>query len=794
MRYLLSLFLLIFSCSTYAQYTMQGKLIDENDQPIIGATIQVIQSDTHTVTDENGAFSFQSEKQSTTIKIQYIAFSAPIIKTITAGKQQLLVIGEQSIALQPVFISEKYPVTHTTLSNKDLESKNLGQDIPLLLEQLPSVVSTSDAGAGIGYSGIRVRGSDATRVNVTVNGIPLNDSESQGVFWVNMPDFASSTGKLTLVRGAGSSTNGAGAFGASLHLQTNELSKKAFAEYNGSVGSFNTFKNNIQFGTGKIGKWSAGGRLSKITSDGFIDRASSDLQSYFLQVERTLGQDDNGGRLKLITFKGHEETYQAWYGVREDILESNRTYNPYTYENQVDNYRQEHYQLLWDQPLSNHFYLNTGLHYTKGKGYFEEFKAEDELGHYGISPFVIGSETITTSDLVRRRWLDNDFYGFVSSGEFHKQNHLLTIGGGWNNYLGGHFGEVISGEFVPSEAIGQNYYANDATKQDWNVYGKYTYDFKTNFGLIRPYIDLQYRNVHYDFVGLVLDGSGNIENLPQSVSHRFFNPKAGLTVEIGQHQLYASYAKAQKEPNRNDYTDSPLSSLPKPEELDDFELGYTYQNNNVGLAINGYFMDYTNQLALTGGVNDVGEYSRVNVPDSYRMGVEFSGNLQFGGQDQFTLQANAAFSKNKIKHFKEYIDDYDNGGLQSIEHYNTDLALSPNQIVGGSFSYQPNKQFKATILGKYVGKQYLDNTSTNSRSIDAYWVNNLNVSSSLGQWIPAFEAVDVNVLVNNIFDTEYESNGYTFGYIYEGQSIYEEYFYPQAGRNYLLGLTLRFEE
>lgn len=777
----------------FAQYEFSGKVVDTDQSPIIGATVRIENTSEGTITNEDGIFSFTFSEPTTTIAINYLIYDGPIVREISANEFLTIQLTDASVEIEPVFISAKYPITQNTVTASDFASQNLGQDIPILLEQLPSVVSTSDAGAGIGYSALRVRGSDATRVNVTVNGIPLNDSESQGLFWVNMPDFASSTGKLTLVRGAGSSTNGAGAFGASLHLETESLNEVAFAEYNGAAGSFSTVKNNLQFGTGKLGKWSANGRLSKITSDGYIDRASADLQSYFVQVGRALGSKELPGELKFITFKGHEETYQAWYGVREDQLAVNRTFNPYTYENQVDDYQQGHYQLLWNQNLSPSLTINTGLHYTKGQGFFEEFREEDDLEDYGISPITIGGETISTSDLVRRRWLDNDFYGLVASSTYNHEDHEFTLGGGWNRYLGDHFGEIIRGEFIPTAEIGEQYYQNDATKQDFNIYGKYTYDFRTDFGIVRPYVDLQYRNVQYDFVGLALDGSGTIQNLPQSVSHDFFNPKLGTTFDFGQHQLYASYSKAQKEPNRDDYTDSPQSLLPSPEELNDFELGYQFGNRRNQASVNGYFMDYKNQLVITGQINDVGEYSRINVPNSYRLGVELAGQTTFGNQNEFTINANAALSRNKVEEFTEYIDDYDNGGQQTIAHEETDLALSPNLIAGGSFTYQPNEVVKASLISKFVGDQYLDNTSSESRKINSYWVQNLNLTTSLGNYIPSLHTVDVNVLINNLFNEEYESNGYTFGYIYGGETTYENYYFPQAGTNYLVGLTIRFE-
>ncbi|MBX2845286.1 MAG: TonB-dependent receptor [Saprospiraceae bacterium] len=691
--------------------------------------------------------------------------------------------------IEPVaIVLDKYPVSFSVLDSTSIKNSNLGQDIPILLDNLTSVVSTSDAGAGVGYTGLRVRGSDASRVNVTINGVPLNDSESQGVFWVNMPDFASSVDNMVLVRGAGTSTNGAGAFGASLHLQTQASSAEAYGEYSGSAGTFNTLRNSVKFGSGLLNdRWTVEGRLSKITSDGFIDRATSDLQSYYFDTSYKLGDSPTDGQLKFITFAGHEVTYQAWFGIEESILANNRTFNPYTYENQVDDYQQDHYQLFLDQPLSDDVSLDIGLHYTKGQGFFEEFREQDGLGNYGIADQVIGGQTITESDLVRRRWLDNDFFGAIFSTNIYQDAHNIKVGGGWNKYLGDHFGEVISGQFIPQERIGQNYYFNDADKTDFNIYSKYTYDFESGF---TPYVDLQFRRVNYDFEGLALDGSGTVTPLPQTVDHNFFNPKAGLTWRGGDNSAYASVSVAQKEPNRSDYTDSPADQLPVAEKLTDFELGYRY-NGVVNAGVNFYFMDYKDQLAVTGGVNDVGAYTRVNVDDSYRAGVELEANWQ--PNEKFEIAANATFSQNRIESFVENIDDFDNGGAQQVFHEDTDLALSPNVIAGGNIAYAPIPgRLKVSLISKYVGDQFLDNTSTESRKIDAYLVNNLALNATLAENAGFIKAIDINARVNNLFDTDYEANGYTFGYIFGGETIYEEYYYPQAGTYFLGGLNVKF--
>ena len=806
---LITICMLFVATITFSQYTFSGKVIDEDGEPIIGAIAREANTENATITNLEGEFTLTGQQPQMQINVSFVglipdtAIVLPesekfFVLLSTQNMDQEVILLHPSYRIKPVFVSDKYPVTKNTSTQGERESINLGQDIPVLLDQMPSVVTTSDAGAGVGYTGIRVRGSDASRVNVTINGIPLNDSESQGVFWVNMPDFASSTGNITLVRGVGTSTNGAGAFGASLHLETEDIQQDAFGEYNGGVGSFNTWKNNIEFGTGEQNGWSANGRLSKITSDGFIDRASSDLQSYFLQAKKEYGENyATGGSIKFVTFKGHEETYQAWFGVREDILATNRRFNPYTYENQVDDYSQEHFQLLANQGFGENLRANIGLHYTIGRGFFEEFREQDFLGNYGIT-----SAFSETSDLVRRRWLDNDFYGFVGSLDFVEEAHYLKIGGGYNRYLGDHFGEVIQGEFVPQTAIGENYYFNDAQKNDGNIYAKYTYDVGVGdgFGVLRPFVDLQYRTVDYDFVGLALNGNGEVQELPQNQNFNFFNPKVGLSYENDDHAAYLSFARAQKEPNRSDFVDSPASLLPVPEELNDFELGYSFgepQYSQYSGSVNLYYMDYKNQLAVTGGVNDVGQYTRVNVDDSYRAGIELVGNLRFGNQNQFAISANTTLSQNKINSFTENLELYDENfsflGFEQINHQDTNLALSPNVIAGGTFSYtEPDGLFSVATQNKYVGEQFLDNTSTNSRSIDAYYVNNLNATVNLRRLAPQLKRFELNVLVNNVFDAEYESNGYTFGYEFAGDTIYENYYYPQAGTNFLTGLKVKF--
>jgi len=651
------------------------------------------------------------------------------------------------------------------------------------------VVSTSDAGAGVGYTGMRVRGSDATRTNVTLNGIPLNAAESQGVFWVNMPDFASSASSVQIQRGVGTSVNGAGAFGASVNIATQEPQDEAGAEISNSFGSFNTFRHNLQFHTGLLkDRIKFSGRLSKITSDGFIDEAFSDLKSFFVSG---VYQNKVGTSIKLNIFGGREKTFQAWNGVPQEILkEGNRTYNELAgYDNETDNYGQDHYQFIFDQKINDNLTANVAFHYTKGKGYFEQFKADEDFSDYGLESIVINdSVTINTTDLIRRRWLDNDFYGTVFNLNYESSatkgnESVLTaiVGGGYNIYEGGHFGEIIWAKYASTSSIRDRYYENDATKTDFNIFGKVNYQALENLFV---FADLQIRTINYDFLGF----DNDLSNVEQNANLSFFNPKFGLTYKLDNHRFYGSWARANREPNRDDFTESTPNTRPKAERLDNIEIGWNGRFEKLSLSANYYLMNYTDQLILTGQVNDVGSYTRQNVDKSYRTGVEIVADYRFNRK--FSWSANATFSQNKINNFTEYLDDYDNGGQQEINYGETDIAFSPSLIAANTFSFRPAKGFSINLLSKYVGEQFLDNTSTDTRKLDPYFVNDLQLVYNFSYKF--FKNIELNLLINNILSEEYESNGYTFGYIAGGETTRQNYFYPQAGRNFLVGLRINF--
>ncbi|MEM8999390.1 MAG: TonB-dependent receptor [Bacteroidota bacterium] len=687
------------------------------------------------------------------------------------------------VLVQAVRVTKESPVTFSNLDKEEIRPRNLGQDIPILMNFLPAVVTTSDAGAGIGYTGIRVRGSDATRVNVTINGIPYNDAESQGTFWVNMPDFASSTESLQLQRGVGTSTNGAGAFGASLNLLTDAFSEEAYAQIASSIGSFNTLRNNIKFSTGLLNEHiDISGRLSRITSDGYIDRASSELESYFLQGTYV---DDNT-LVKALLFGGHEITYQSWFGIDEATLKTDRTFNPagiYTdengivqfYEKEEDNYKQDHFQLHWNEQLNARWSSNLAIHYTRGRGYFEQFREDDDFATYGFSELVVDGEVVNTTDLIRRRWLDNDFYGTVFSLNHKNENLDLIFGGGYNVYEGDHFGEVIWARFASDSNIRDRYYDDDSRKTDLNLYAKGIFKIDPKWSLFG---DLQYRTVNYEANG---EDTGLVDD-----TFDFFNPKAGVTFDLNRnHNFYFSYARANREPNRNDYE----NGNPKSERLNDFELGWRYVSPEIQVNTNVYYMRYKDQLVLTGALNDVGAPLRANVGDSYRLGLEVDANIRLNRKLQWS--PNIALSDNRNIDFIFQRD----GVLQNLG--NTNIAYSPKIVAGNMLSFSPNEDFQVSLLSKFVGKQYMGNIDSETSELDAYSQTDLNVQYVI-QMNGFFDNIVLSGLVNNLFDEDIVSNGYFFTFDDDFSdpgtitTIEGAGFYPQAGINFLVGATINF--
>lgn len=722
--------------------------------------------------------------RSTKYKVQpsktlfFTVISSLFISQIYAQEQLKDTTNLEEVVVQSVRANKKTPVTFSNLSKEEFATRNLGQDIPILMNFLPSVVTTSDAGNGFGYSGIRVRGSDATRVNVTINGIPYNDSESHGTFWVNMPDFASSVENLQLQRGVGTSTNGAGAFGASLNLLTDNFSKTANGEISNSFGSFNSRKHTVKFGSGLLNNhFELAGRVSKIASDGYIDRAFSDLKSYFLQATFV----DKSTLIKALVFGGTEKTYQAWNGIDQFTLENDRTFNPsgmFTdefgnvrfYDNETDNYQQDHYQLIWNQKINQNWSSNIAFHYTIGKGYYENYREDADFAEYGLTP-VAGQ---TTTDLIRQKWLDNDFYGTVFSLNYKKNKVDWIVGGGYNQYEGDHFGKVIWARFASTSELGDRYYDDFAKKTDFNLYSKLYYKLTNNWLLFG---DVQWRNVNYNSNG----ETGLVDDY-----FSFFNPKAGITFTINQNNnLYFSYARANREPNRTDYE----NGNPESEQMDDVELGWRYENKTTQLNVNGYLMKYKNQLILTGALDDVGNPIRANSGKSYRLGLEI--DALFKPLKNVVLQPNLSISQNKNQDF--YFSR--NGILQNLG--DTNIAFSPNIIFNNRLTFLPFKNFQATLLSKFVGEQYMGNIDSENSKLDAYSSTDINISYEFKPK-KVFQSITVSVLLNNIFNEKFESNGYFFTYDDDFSNpgtittIEGAGYYPQAGFNLLAGLILKF--
>ena len=659
----------------------------------------------------------------------------------------------------------KAPVSFTNLSNKDFQSRNLGQDIPILMNFMPSVVTTSDAGNGVGYTGIRVRGTDATRVNVTINGIPYNDSESNGTFFVNLPDFASSVESLQLQRGVGTSTNGAGAFGASLNMYTDSYSKNSSAEISNSVGSFNTIKNTVKFSTGLLNDhFEIAGRLSQINSDGYIDRASSNLNSHFLQAtyvgKTTL--------IKALLFGGKENTYQSWYGVDGETMNRDRTFNfagMYTdafgntrfYDNQTDNYQQDHFQLHWNEKYSSKWNSNLAVHYTKGKGYYEEYQNSQSFSDYGLTPIVVNGATIDVTDLIRQKWLDNDFYGTTFSANYKDEKVDFILGGAYNQYKGKHFGEVIWARYASTSELGDKYYDNYGNKNDGNLFAKISYQLTPKLSL---YGDLQFRQVQYQANGVA---AGEVHD-----TFNFFNPKAGITYNANsKNTVYFSFARANREPNRTDYEGGTV----KPEKLDDYELGWRFTDKKVQWNANIYYMAYQNQLILTGNLDPVGNPIRSNSEKSYRLGLEIDATITLS--KQLSIRPNVTLSENKNVDLN----------VEGVNYGNKNIAYAPNVVAGNIFIYQPNNKLQLSLMSKFVGDQYLNNIELNEAKLPNYFVNDLNVSYQIYPK-SIFKSIVFTGLCNNILSKKYSSNGYMY-------DIYP-YYYPQAGRNFLVGMTLKF--
>jgi iron complex outermembrane recepter protein len=686
----------------------------------------------------------------------------------------------ENIEITSIRAADKAPFTKTNLSKQQIEKVNLGQDLPFVLNQTPSVVVNSDAGNGVGYTGIRIRGSDASRINVTLNGIPYNDAESQGTFFVDLPDISSSVNSIQIQRGVGTSSNGAGAFGATINVSTNEVNKEKYLEFNNSYGSFNTWKNTLKAGSGLLANhFTIDARFSNITSDGYIDRATSDLKSF----SGSIAYLNTKSSLRLNLISGKEKTYQAWYGIPESFLDSDRTYNPAgtekpgsPYENETDNYKQTHYQLFYNQKFNSLFSFNVAAFLTRGKGYYEEYRAEQAFSDYFLPDFINGTDTIASTDLIRRLWLDNYFYGSIFSLQYNKNKTRFMFGGGLTQYDGGHYNIVTwADKGFPAD---YKYYNAPASKSDVNFYAKLMQTLGAGF---TGFIDLQGRFIKYKINGFEDHPEINIRK-----NYSFFNPKAGVSFNKNNYQAYLSFSVAAKEPNRDDF-EAGIKQIPKPELLYDLEFGLEKKNELFNYGATFYYMFYHNQLVNTGKINDVGAYTRTNAPESFRAGVELQADAKLSKWINFS--GNISFSKNKIKNFTEFVDDYDNGIQKENSYHNTNISFSPDIVGSAGINIIPIKNTEINLQSKYVGRQFLDNTSHLRRSLDPYFVENVRLSYSLLKKV--FKKVDFIFQVNNVFNNLYEANGYTYNYIYGGEFSVENYYFPMAGINFMAAVNIK---
>lgn len=804
MRLFIFIICLLGTTGIYAQHTITVKDTQNNSLP--GANISY--NNSGTTTDKAGNARIPAGlKKETPITVSFIGYESLTLPyrgqdmTFTLHEKEMLLEGITIVSQLPR-ATAKTPVSYKNISKAELAKRNLGQDIPMLLEGSPSVVTTSDAGAGIGYTNFRIRGTSTNRINVTINGVPMNDAESHSVFWVDVPDIASATQNIQIQRGVGTSSNGAASFGATLNLETDSFKKSPYAQVGLSGGSFNTFRQNYQAGTGLIGKhFTFDAKYSDIYSSGYIDRAFSDLKSYYAAT----AYHGENFLIKLLAFGGDEKTYQAWSGVPSSLIKQTyvingkgkkyRTYNPegeykdengrtQFYDNHTDNYKQNHYQLYYSHKLNDNWGINTTLHYTRGKGYYESYKSGKKYSKYNLpTPTGADGSPIKKTDLIQKKWLDNDFYGIVASAQYKKEAWDILIGGAANRYKGGHYGDVI---WAKEGHFPHNYrwYNNDGTKDEVSTYVKANYQIAKSFNLFG---DLQYRQIDYEMKGTHDD----LRNISQSHDYHFFNPKFGITYLPNRNfRSYLSWGRAHREPSRTTLKEVTKGlKTPQAERLDDFELGAEYKTSTWRVSANLYYMLYKDQLIHTGAINNVGSAIMTNTEDSYRAGIELEAAVRFN--DHIRWSGNATFSKNEAKNFTAYVDNWSTGKQKEEKIGTTTLAFSPKIIANSAFTLEPIDNFELTLLSKYVSRQYLDNTETKDRSIAAYFVNNIRVSYQIKpkKW---FKNIAFNLQLNNISNTKYETNGWVYRYISDDKEGKYDGLFPQAGCHLMAGITFGF--
>lgn len=792
----------LLSLTSSAQYKINGTIRDKPDgKTLTGANIILEKTGKYAVSDEEGNYKISGIKAGKySLRVSFVGYTTLKTGFDLKGDTSLnllmdpaAILGEE-VNVTATRAQPKYPIAYTNISSKEIQSANLGKDMPYLIQNTPSTVVTSDAGTGIGYTGINIRGTDLTRINVTINGIPQNDPESQGVWFVDLPDIASSSDNIQIQRGVGTSTNGAGAFGASINIQTTTLKPDPYGELDVSAGSYKTIKSTLGFGTGLLSNHlSVDGRFSYIHSNGYIDRAFANLRSWYLSG----GYYGQKTTLRVIAFSGTEKTYQAWGGVPSDSLATNRRFNPMGlyydqngqvqyYKNETDNYVQTHVQAIFSQKLMKDWDLNLALYYTKGKGYFESYYQDDPFADYGLPDAILGGDTITSTNLVNRKMLDNGFLGFTFSSNYKPTDRLSVIVGGAGSYYSGNsFGKIIWAQYASTSTNEWNWYDGKGLKKDFSIYGKINYTVWSKLSL---FADLQYRYLNYKLSGTIED----LRTLDQNHVFNFFNPKLGLTFTFNtHHQVYGSFAIGNREPSRDNYKDADTNRMPVPERLYDYELGYIAKYRWFTANANLFYMDYSNQLVLTGEINSVGEAIMVNVPHSYRLGIEISAGIDIIKQLHFDMAV--TLSQNKIRDFTQYTDSYDSAwnflGQQSVYLGKTNLSFSPDLTCTGILTYKPVKNLSISWNVKYVGKQYIDNTSSNARSLHDYFINGLGASWAIHpRWL---KEIAFHLTVNNIFSALYESNAWVYPYLLGGSYHEMNGYFPQAPVNWMLGVSLK---
>lgn len=793
MKKLITFYLLITCCSCFAQIIIHGTVTEAiTNKAIENAHIYFRQDNISAISDSAGKFTIDLTA-TMPFSVSHLAYEE--VSGNYEGTELHIIMQPKNNLFPEVIITDTRadyyaPLTTTNIKGKDLNANNFGEDMPQLLEFTPSVVVTSDAGNGVGYTGIRIRGSDATRINVTINGVPYNDAESQQTYWVDINDIAESTDDIQVQRGVGSSVNGISSFGGSVNINTNELEEEPYATVSLSAGSFNLFKGSASFGSGRLhDHWFMEGRISRITSDGFIDRSFADLYSFAL----TSAYKAEKFSSIFNIFSGKERTYQSWGGVPKDSLTTNRTYNPYTYEDQTDNYLQTHYQWHNIFYLKNNASLKLTLNYTRGKGYYEQLETEQAYADYGVPDLILSDDTITFTDMVTQKWLGNDYYGaFLQYENEISKSLALNFGAAAYTYEGSHFGKVIWAEYAQPFGTDHTWYSNTATKKDADIFAIMRYSITDKLLL---YTDLQLRTVHYDFLGP--DAMGNY--LDQNVDLLFFNPKLGISYAANTGNLFSlALAETGHEPNSDDYTETSPLSRPSPEYLYDAELSWKHQHNGWQLYSTLFYMYYLDQLVLTGEINDVGAYTRTNIPVSFRRGLELAWAKTFFSK--IAWNANLTLSENKIQNYTEFLDNWDTGEQVEKNYTSTNISFSPALTAGSVLTCTvfeksvPEKgrftTFTAGLQSKYVGMQYIDNTGNPDRSLDSYSVEDIILSLHMHN--TAFNSLTLSLSLQNVLDAQYESNAWVYPYIYESEEAIQDGYFPQAGRNFAIRAGMRF--